>query len=136
MTPFAAYLATSNVTYEQAAHHFGLPVTTIEDWASGRSKAPDEATEWAHQLIVGMLTKANTLTAAYEDLKANYGEPGEIEIGISTDDHEAQLNGFMSKTHERATMGLALAQLPTGVIKLVPRGSTLGTAAAEAQHKS
>lgn len=31
MTPFAAYLATSNVTYEQAANHFALPVTTIED---------------------------------------------------------------------------------------------------------
>lgn len=136
MTPFAAYLATSNVTYDQAANHFDVPLVTIEDWASGRSNAPDEATQWAHQLIVGMLTKANTLVAAYDDLKTKYGEPGVIEIGISTDDHEAQLNGFMSKAHERATMGLALAQLPTGVIKLVPRGSTLGTAAAEAQHKS
>ncbi|WP_133245833.1 hypothetical protein [Candidatus Phycosocius bacilliformis] len=76
------------------------------------------------------------MVAAYNDLKTQYGEPNVIEIGTSADDHEAQLNGFMSKAHERATMGLALAQLPTGVVKLVPRGSTLGTAAAEAQNKS
>lgn len=135
MTPFSAYIAASGLSYAEAGAILGATKETVRDWARGKSRTPADALAWAHELVGAMLSKADTLADVYEQLAEQHGPPPVIEIAGSTDDYEAQSNGFVNLNHERATIGLAVAQLPLGTVKLVPRGSTLATAAAEAQHK-
>lgn len=131
MTPFACLLAASGLSYAEAGLVLGATKETVRDWARGKSRTPDDALAWAHELVGMMVAKADTLVDAYEDLAAQHGAPSVIQIAVSTDDDEAQMNGFFNMVHERATIGLAVAQLPAGSVKIVPRGSTVTAAAAE-----
>lgn len=132
MTPFATLLAASGLSYAEAGAILGATKETVRDWARGKSRTPADALEALHRLVSQMLEKSDTLLEAYEELAKRHGAPNVIEIGMSTDDHEARVNGFVNLNYERATIGLAVAQLPSGMVKIVPRGSTLATAAAEA----
>ncbi|MFN9010177.1 MAG: hypothetical protein ACK5WH_13705 [Hyphomonadaceae bacterium] len=131
MTPFACLLAASGLSYAEAGLVLGATKETVRDWARGKSRTPADALAWAHRLVDAMIDKADTLVDAYEDLAAQHGAPSVIEIAVSTDDHEAQSNGFLNLAHERAIIGLAVAQLPIGSVKIAPRGSTIVLAAAE-----
>ena len=131
MTPFANLLAASGLSYAEAGAILGATKETVRDWARGKSRTPDDALNWAHDLVAAMLSKADTLADVYDQLAKKHGQPSVIEIGCSTDDPEAQSNGFVNLNHERATIGLAVAQLPLGAVKIVPRGSTVAVAAAK-----
>ena len=131
MTPFACLLAASGLSYAEAGLVLGATKETVRDWARGKSRTPADALEWVHGLVEAMMAKADTLVDAYEDLSDQYGAPSVIEVAVSTDDHEAQTNGFLNMVHERATIGLAVARLPIGSVKIAPRGSTIALAATE-----
>lgn len=131
MTPFACLLATSGLSYAEAGLVLGATKETVRDWARGKSRTPADALDWAHELVAAMMAKADTLVDAFEDLSNQFGAPSVIEIAVSTDDHEASLNGFLNLAHERATIGLAVAQLPIGSVRIALRGSTIALAAAE-----
>lgn len=131
MTPFATLLAASGLSYIKAGSFLGVTKETVRDWSRGKSRTPADALEAMHDLVSRMLEKSDTLLDAYDELSSLHESPDVIEIGMSTDDHEAKANGFVDLNHERATIGLAVAQLPLGAVKIVPRGSTLATAAAE-----
>lgn len=132
MTPFSALLAASGLSYAEAGAILGATKETVRDWARGKSRTPVDALEAIHNLVSQMLEKSDTLLDAYEELAKRHGSPDAIEIGMSTDDHEAKANGFVNLDHERATIGLAVAQLPLGAVKIVPRGSTVATVATAA----
>ena len=131
MTLFACLLAASGLSYAEAGLVLGATKETVRDWARGKSRTPADALKWAHELAATMMAKADTLVDACEDLADKHGAPSVIEIAVSTDDHEAQINGFQNMVHERATLGLAIAQLPVGSVKVAPRGSTIALAAAK-----
>jgi hypothetical protein len=131
MTPFACLLSATGLSYAEAGLVLGATKETVRDWARGKSRTPADALAWARDLVGMMVDKADTLVDAYEHLAAQQGAPSVIEIAVSTDDHEAQMNGFLNMVHERATIGLAVAQLPVGSVKIAPRGSTIALAAAE-----
>jgi hypothetical protein len=131
MTPFACLLAATGLSYAEAGLVLGSTKETVRDWARGKSRTPPDALDWAHELVAVMMAKADTLVDACEDLAGQYGAPSVIEIAVSTDDYEAQMNGFLNLAHERSTIGLAVAQLPVGSVKIAPRGSTIALAAAE-----
>lgn len=57
-----------------------------------------------------------------------------IEIGIASDDHEAQGLGWPSVAVQALQITLVAARSGRAV-RIVPRGSTLGTAAAAEQHR-
>ncbi|MEN9854949.1 MAG: hypothetical protein RLZZ157_75 [Pseudomonadota bacterium] len=135
MTPFQALIFASGLSYAEAGELLGVNKGTVRDWARGKTRLPEGRLAWAHARVVSMLTKADTLVDALNATSAQNGAPATIQIAVSTDDDEARLNGFSSREQESATIGLALAQLPLdrlAIVKLVPRGSTVATAAAEA----
>lgn len=66
-------------------------------------------------------------------LSRSHGAPDEIEIGYPADDHEAQSLGWPCVEAWAAMAARVLAASDTR-IRLVPRGSTPGTAAAADAH--
>lgn len=135
MTPFATLIIASGLSYPEVGAILGTSKETVRDWARGKSRTPDEALTWVHCLARAMQARADALVATLDDLQNGHGLPATIEIAHTTDDHEAQANGFVNTNHERACIGLALARLPPEhlrAVRLVPRGSTVAVAAAEA----
>jgi hypothetical protein len=72
---------------------------------------------------------AEQVTQAWE----SSGSPSEVEFGMATDDHEAQTLGWPCVGAHRA-VAARVWELTGAMIKLVPRGSTLVTAAAADVH--
>jgi hypothetical protein len=56
-----------------------------------------------------------------------------IEIGLAADDHEAQALGWPCVGAQEAMLGLVVARCRRPV-RIVPRGSTVATAAATDAH--
>lgn len=66
---------------------------------------------------------------AFTQLVATHGSPEEIDLALSSDDYEAQSKGWPCVGAERMAYAIVAAQIDVPC-QLVPRGSTLGTAAA------
>jgi hypothetical protein len=67
---------------------------------------------------------------AHPDMKA-------VELGLSVDDHEAQSLGWPTASAHATVISRMTALLPLDLIDrivIVPRGSTVATAAAAEQH--
>ncbi len=64
--------------------------------------------------------------------------PESIELGIASDDHEARTIGWPCVGAQRASIALVVARgTPHGLrFHVVPRGSTVATAAAADAHES
>lgn len=137
MTPFAALLATSGLSKREAAHWLRVREDTVQDWSRGRSRAPAPVIEMLASLVESQEIKADEFTSQLEKMVAQQGLPDQIEVGVSADDHEAVLNGFPTRSAEAACIGRALSMMAPDLraaVRLVPRGSTVATALAEAQH--
>jgi hypothetical protein len=131
---FNTLLAASGLTQSEAADWFDTNKAQIVDWARGKSRVPDRVVNQIADLAERILGRADTLADQIQKLVNEHGLPKEIEIAISTDDHEAALNGLPTVSTERVCIGWALAQLAAETrarVKIVPRGSTVATAAAE-----
>jgi hypothetical protein len=130
-TPFGALLSVTGLSFAEAGAELGVQKNTIQDWARGKSRTPPDALAWARGLVDGMIAKSRTFVEQFDALVTEHRAPDQLEIAVSTDDYEARLNGFINTSHERATIGMIVAQIPSDIVRLVPRGGTLGTAAAE-----
>lgn len=89
-------------------------------------------------LIDHQARAARETLAQIEDIAAARGMPEDIEISLSTDDHEAQGLGWPTASAHAAVIRRLIEIAPDDIrarIKIVPRGSTLGTAAAEIRGK-
>lgn len=121
---------------EASAFH-GVPINTVTAWSAGRRTVPpgviaelrdlyehiDNAAENMADEIDGLTEKASLAGAPID----------EIEIGLSSDDHEAQSLGWPCVGAHGAAIGLAAMMTDMRII-VVPRGSTPSTAGAADAH--
>lgn len=127
----ALLIQACGLSQQEAATFLNVRLDTVKSW--GRIRNPNHAAP-------GILTALRTLNAAQriyaaENIKlvhqmlAGHGAPDVIELGLSSDDHEAQSKGWPCVGAERMAYALVAAQIDIPC-HLVPRGSTPGTAAA------
>lgn len=98
---------------------------TVKSWCAGRARAP-----------VGVIAELRALyarqhQAASQALQmiAERPEVREIELGYAVEDVEAQSLGWPCAAAQWASFGMVIAQTDRN-ITLVPRGTTVATAAA------
>ena len=129
MTPFSLMIQACGLSPAEAASFFGLRKDTVDQWLRGRRDPHPDVIERLRGLYDVI---SNTALEAVETIQETAPE-GEIEIGYPADDHEALALGMPCVGAWRAMAAIVIAELDRPV-RLVPRGSTAGTAAAADAH--
>jgi hypothetical protein len=131
MTPYRLLLSRVGLSQADAAALHKVRLDTVKSWCAGRNPAP-----------AGVLAELRGLyarqkQAADEALKAIAGFPevDKVELGYAVDDAEAQALGWPCAAAQHASLGMVVARLDRPV-RLVPRGTTLATAAAADAHEA
>ena len=114
------------LSHREAADLHRVRLDTVKSWASGRNRPPP-----------GAITELRTLYARIErSARATITQttrmgpqPDCIELGLASDDTEAQGLGWPCVGAQAAMLGLVTAWTQSP-IAIVPRGSTPATAAA------
>lgn len=123
MTPFALLLRLSGLSHREAAAFLGVSPSSIDKMARGVRSTPAGIIEDMRELIDRQAADA-TLDLIYDKVS------DEIELGYPADDHEARTLGWpcVGAWTGWAARIVAEADVP---VRLVPRGSTVVTAAAD-----
>lgn len=131
MTPFALLCGVCGLSHREAADMLGVRLDTVKSWSAGRNRAPDGVLDDLRKLAQQIGRAADEALALIIE-KA----PPVVELGYAADDVEARSLGWPCIGAQRAAFGRVIAGIPDGVqIRLVPRGSTIGTAAAADAHE-
>lgn len=126
MTPFNLLRQLAGLSLQKTADALNVRLDTVKSWDSGRRGSPDGALHELRALIARQERAAAEALALIAKQR-----PAELELGYAADDHEAQSLGWPCVGAQAAVLGRILAGAPNDVkIHLVPRGSTVGTAAA------
>jgi len=130
MTPFAVLCALAGLSHREAGDFLGVRPDTVKSWSAGRNRTAPGAIVELRTLVA---RQERAAAEAVAQIAKSHGAPDEIEIGYPADDHEARSLGWpcVGAWAAMAARVLATADAP---IKLVPRGSTPGTAAAAGAH--
>lgn len=129
MTLFPEILRGCGLSQREAADFLGIRPDTVKGYASpSRPQQPPP----------GVLAELHELAARQDqaaldevDTWEQQGRPSEIEIGLASDDYEAQGLGWPCVGAHRAVIRRLWELLPPEVrIVMVPRGSTPSTAKA------
>jgi hypothetical protein len=131
MTPYRLILSRAGLSQADAATLHQVRLDTVKSWCAGRNRAP-----------AGVIAELRTLyaqqkTAAAEALQiiAERSEAGQIELGYAVDDAEAQSMGWPCASAQWTSLGMIAAGTDRQ-ITLVPRGTTVATAAAADARES
>jgi hypothetical protein len=133
MTVYPFFLYTSGLSIREAATFHDVRVSTIENWSSGRRDATPGAIAELHGLVRRQMRAARETL----DLIRQYPAAGALEIGMPSDDHEAQGLGWPCLSAWEAMAGMLLAMLEPDELErvvIVPRGARPATAAAVDAH--
>ena len=131
MTLFSEILRGCGLSQREAADFLGVRLDTVKSWSAGRNPIPEGAMLSLHDLADRQEETALELVELWEE----GGQPEEIEIGLSTDDHEAQSLGWPCAGAHLAAIRRIWEVLPPDVrVIVVPRGPTPATAAAADAH--
>ena len=123
------------LSQREAAEYLGVRKDTVERALRGRDRTPRG---WLAELRQLHDRQQQAAQQAFQ-LWREAGEPKEIELGIASDDYEAQQPplGWPCVSAQLAVMRLLWERLPGDVrLRLVPRGITVATAGAADAHKS
>lgn len=125
MTPYNILRLRCGLSQPEAADYHNVRLDTVKSWCSGRNRPSANILSELRALHVKIMR------AAHEALTMLAAAPpdAEIELGYAADDHEARSLGWPCVGAQAAMLGEVLARLDRPV-QLVPRGSTLATAAA------
>ncbi len=137
-TLYSILLSASGLSQREAAIFHGARLDTVKSWSAGRNAAPAGAIQELVDLIDRMMTAVDAGVEQMEKMQAQHPVTGEIELGLCSDDHEAQSLGWPSASVHSRVIGLLAAEaIAAGhAVKTVPRGSTVATAAAiDAHHQ-
>lgn len=127
MTLFSEILRGCGLSQREAADFLDVRIDTLKSWGSGRNGAPAGVLAALHELSELQDRAANQVADVWQ---AN-GEPDEIEIGLASDDYEAQTLGWPCVGAHMAVIRRVWEILPADVtLRVVPRSSTVATAAA------
>ncbi len=113
------------------------PISAIRDYNRGKGILPDDAFAKLLEIIDHIETWSEKMTRIIQDgfeKNPHLFDLPKIEIGISSDDYEAQAQGFITRSAENMAVSKVLACLPVTILEkivFVPRGSTPTLAKAE-----
>jgi len=137
-TIFSLLCQVCGLSHRESADLFDVRIDTVKSWSAGRNGTPDA--------VLGELVNlADAIDAAADEAVreieaqsgARGGEPEVIEIGLASDDHEAQSLGLPCVGAHRTLIALTVARgIAEGyAFDVVPRGSTSLTAGAADAHR-
>lgn len=131
MTLFPAILAACGLSQREAAELLGVRLDTVKSWSSGRRTVSPGALAELWALADRQETAARQAAQAWE----SQGRPAAVEIGIAADDHEARSLGWPCVGAHLAVVRRAWELVgDRAAVTVVPRGSTVATAAAADAH--
>ena len=133
-TLYNILLVTTGLSQREASVFHGVRPDTVKSWSAGRNPAPDGAIDELADLITKM---ASAVDAALDAAEAQEQTAEAIELGLASDDHEAQSLGWPTASVHRVVIGRIAAELHYSgrKVSVVPRGSTIATAAASDIHE-
>lgn len=132
MNELRLFVEACGLSQREAAEYLEVRRDTVDRALRGRDKTP---AGWLVELAALLSRQRRAADEAYR-LWNDHGRPGEIEIGVSSDDHEAQSLGWPCVGAHIAVIRLLRERLPDDVRLIpVPRGSTVATAAATDAHE-
>lgn len=138
VTLFSLLTHVCGLSQREVATTLRVRLDTAKSWATGRRQAPPEALDELVALAVRIETAANEALAQIETAAAQHGAPAaEIELGVASDDAEAQSIGWPCVGAQSACLALVVARgMKRGYrFRVTPRGSTVATAAAADAHE-
>lgn len=137
MTLFPEILRGVGFSQADAARYLDVSLNTIKSWGAGRNPVPPGVFKELSNLAECEENAAiNFINHLEEMAKQPEGWPETIEFGLASDDAEAQILGWPCVGAHRAVARRVWEMLPTNtLLTLVPRGSTVATAAAADQHE-
>jgi hypothetical protein len=117
------------LSQQEAADLHAASLDSVKSWCSGRRTAPESAIEELRSLY------ARIERAAAEGVRTIRRHRGAsvVELGLASDDHEAQTLGWPCVGAHAAVLGIVAARSPRPIL-IVPRGSTAATAKAADAH--
>ncbi len=140
-TVFSLLSQVCGLSHREVAGFLGTRIDTVKSWSSGRNRAPVRVLDDLAGLAARIDKAADEALAEIEVLteiavRETGAEPADIELGIATDDHEAQTLGWPCVGAHRAVLALVVARGMGEArrFKVVPRGTTVATAAAAEAH--
>lgn len=133
-TTFSLLCDRCGLSQQTAADLLNVRLDTVKSWSNGRNGCPPGVIEQLRALYAIIERSA---AEALKQIKRIKPKPDEIEIGIASDDHEARQPpiGLPCVGAHAAVLGLVAAKSPVPVM-IVPRGSTVATAAAIEVHEA
>jgi predicted transcriptional regulator len=129
MSVFSLLIARCGLSQREAASFLGASNSAIDKWSRGARIAPPGVIDALRTLYQQQESAADEAIAQAADQAERYGWPELVELGLASDDHEAEALGWPCVGAQAAMLGIVAANLPCAVV-VVPRGSTLATAAA------
>jgi len=136
-TVFSLLCQVCGLSQSEAARLLDARLDTIKSWSSGRRHAPGDAIEQLAELAAAIDAAADEavdhIVAQADAMGSN---PEAIELGLAADDHEARGLGWPCVGAHRAVLALTVARgMAEGFnFNIVPRGSTVATAASADVH--
>ena len=128
MKTFKILLQSTGLSLREASRYLDVSYDSIKAWLYGKYNCPGG-------VILEMAVLCNKQGAAADavlDLIEENPDAQDVEIGYCADDHEAQGLGWPTKTAHDAVIRRVIEGCDDLLaIKLVPRGSTTASAAAE-----
>lgn len=131
ITLYPILLTLSGLSQREAAEMHGVRLDTLKSWGAGRNPVPPGVIAEIKGLIRRQRRAADELLA----MMGGAGAADEIEIGVASDDHEAQSLGWPCASAHRQAIAMAAAMTDRS-IRLVPRESTPASAAAADVHET
>jgi hypothetical protein len=128
-TAFALICERCGLSHREAATFLNVRLDTVKSWSSGRNRAGDGVIAELRALYERIDRAAAEMIATIEKARADHGLPDIIELGIASDDYESQSLGWPCVGAQAACLGIVTARIGLPVA-IVPRGSTLASAAA------
>jgi hypothetical protein len=126
---FALLLDRCGLSVREAAAFLRVREDTVKSWRTGRNPTPPGVFVSLRTLYAGQTNAAGEALALLSSAPSDMV----VELGLASDDAEAQLLGFPCVGAHAAVLGMVVggANRP---VRIVPRGSTPVTAAAADAH--
>lgn len=135
-TIFSLLCQVCGLSHREAADFLDARPDTIKAWGAGRRHAPPGVLDSLAGLAAQIDVAADVAVDLIREQSADHGGVGEIELGLASDDVEARDLGWPCVGAHRAVLALTVARgMESGhTFEIVPRGSTVATAAAADVH--
>lgn len=130
-TEFSLLTQACGLSHREAAEFLGVRIDTVKSWSAGRNPAPDGVLDE----LRGLAARIDRAVAeALRTIREASPPPDDVEIGVASDDYEAQSLGWPCVGAHRQVAARIAAACPYSV-HIVPRGSTPASAAAADAHE-